>query len=278
MTLQDFNTRFDSLLLTWDQEIIPTPNPSINISISEDITSGFLPIKILFSDLPYIALAKINYSPTEFKDGYRRLDNALEGNNVIVLDIDDGWTIAEAKKFLEEHNLLALITTTKSHLLPKNDQPSRDRFRIFLPVLSPFKGTTNEYRCMMQNIFKYFQDKPDKATCDMSRTFYGNANKDNHGYIFINGWKLLDLDKFERKPQRPDQEIKLIHSGDMTKLEDYWIKEAVTGNRNNTLFKAFSFYKNKLLSAGEILDKVLIINSKLADPLEEIEVRSICRS
>ena len=87
---------------------------SINISISKTLSEkvvNFNTDEISFSQLPEIT-SKIHYSPTIFKDGYRKNVN-FERVEVLVLDIDDGLSIEDVKQKLQ--GFKAIITTTKSH-------------------------------------------------------------------------------------------------------------------------------------------------------------------
>lgn len=278
MNINDLPPKYSSLLFETGVQSTRSDDPIVQMSISTELAANFIPIELKFSDITRIAFSSLNYSPVSFKEGYRLSTNALEGSNLIVLDIDDGWTVRQAWDFIDDQDYLALITTTKSHNLPKNNEPPRDRFRIFLPTKQPFKGTQHEYRFMMQNIFRHFKDKPDKATCDMSRFFYGNSNPDNRGFLNVDGFSLLDLDKFDKFPKLSKTENKLIkRNGDCSGLEKYWINKAVVGERNNILFCAYAFYKEKNMSEQAICEKISYLNSKISNPLPQEEIDVLCR-
>lgn len=70
------------------------------------------------------------YSPFRFIGGVKQSDNWNNANqNLLILDIDDGLTISEAKEIFKEYRYL--IATTKSHNRPKKGLTC-DRYRVVL--------------------------------------------------------------------------------------------------------------------------------------------------
>lgn len=247
----------------------------IKISLSRGITEGYKTGEIEFLDLWKVtSLEKLNYSPTEFKNGYRKSENCLPGNNLIVLDIDEGWTVENAYEFLTKHDLMALIATTKSHQKEKSGKVN-DRFRILLPTYKSQDGGPIEFQHQMKSVFKFFDDKPDKGTCDMARFYYGNPKSND--YIYTNGWKLLDWEQFKRNPEFNNHEQDLVKSKNLNLIENYWINQAVQGRRNNTFFKAYMFFKDEGYTNGEIYERIKKLNKRIEKPLDEVELKAICR-
>jgi len=73
------------------------------------------------------------YSPFEFAGKTKKSDNWRNDNqNIIILDIDDGLSIAEAKEMFK--NYTYLIATTKSHQQMKKGIKC-DRFRVIMPAV-----------------------------------------------------------------------------------------------------------------------------------------------
>ena len=71
------------------------------------------------------------YSPFVFKDGKKISENWDNSNqNLVILDIDDGLSLNEAKTIFMEYNYL--IATTKSHQVDKKGLKC-DRFRVIIP-------------------------------------------------------------------------------------------------------------------------------------------------
>ena len=90
---------------------------------------GHKNINIEFDKL--IDIVKSDYrqiSPFNFKDGVKKSDNwSNENQNLLILDIDDGMTIEEAKQEFKDYKYL--IATTKSHQIEKKGITC-DRFRV----------------------------------------------------------------------------------------------------------------------------------------------------
>ena len=74
------------------------------------------------------------YSPFVFEGGKKIGDNWRNDNqNLLILDIDDGLSLNEAKELFKEFKYL--IATTKSHQIEKKGLKC-DRFRVILPAVN----------------------------------------------------------------------------------------------------------------------------------------------
>ncbi|POB13869.1 primase-helicase family protein [Halobacteriovorax sp. DA5] len=83
-----------------------------------------------FDDLKQIITTK-QWSHGQFANDHRSKSNFLS-TDFIVLDFDEGMTLADAIKEFQDFN--CLIGTTQSHQVPKNGNPSCDRFRVVLEL------------------------------------------------------------------------------------------------------------------------------------------------
>lgn len=71
------------------------------------------------------------YSPFTFKNGTKKSENwSNENQDLLILDIDDGLTIQDAKEQFKSYEYL--LATTKSHQIDKKGLKC-DRFRIIIP-------------------------------------------------------------------------------------------------------------------------------------------------
>lgn len=243
----------------------------VMVSVSKDITKDFKPIRVKFGNLYKVANSNYNYSASSFLSGYRTSDNFLGWNNLIVLDIDSGWTFEEAKTYLESRDIQALLTTTKSHQKEKNGKVN-DRFRIFMPTVKPFVGTVDQFKGVMSEVMRRFGGVADPACKDASRFYFGNPSGI---FYYTTGSKKLSFDMFIPKPkavkQKPTMPVFTDH------IDDWFSENLQEGQRNQVLFRAYKFYKDQGLSDNEVLLKVEQINSQSQSPLEESEVKQICR-
>lgn len=162
----------------------------LQLSISDHVAYNYIPIKIRFSNIHTILKSKYQYSPSIFTDNHRKLENYLGGNNMIVLDFDDGKTTVEmAKKRFEPY--VNIISTTKSHKKQKDTKPACDRFRVVLPVMTSIVITYKEFQTLMDCITKHFGS--DNQAKDASRAFAGFENAE---YYYNFEGKLFDWTLF----------------------------------------------------------------------------------
>lgn len=110
-----------------------------------------------------------SWSPIIWREGYRKSDNFLSCD-FLVLDCDDGsWTLDSAKLWLLMNDYRGIIGTTKSHQIAKGGKPACDRFRVVVPWHETITNYDN-YRANMEHILKTIP--ADKACKDGARFFY----------------------------------------------------------------------------------------------------------
>lgn len=240
------------------------------LSLSQHITEGYRVVDTPWTELGTLICSHLNYSPSTFESGYRDSAHFVGGNEVVVLDIDEGWGLSEARAWLTAHQLRALVATTRSHQKAKNGVVC-DRFRVLVPLNEPFIGTVKEFSYMMRGIHHFFEDKPDPAAKDCARFYYGNPEGE---YWYSHGTRTLSGPLFTRLGQPETQRLAARGTGDYRALIDYFIREGVEGRRNNILFRAYKCFTEMGVDASGM---VRYINSQLAVPLPEDEIKAICR-
>jgi len=145
-------------------------------------------INIEFNNLH--KLCKSDYrqiSPFEFKGGIKKSENwNNENQNILILDVDDGLSIVEAKDKFKDN--MYLIYTTKSHQIEKKGIKC-DRFRIILPAIYVPSG--DFYFEVMRKI----EDRMpfiDVQVNTKTGAFLGNSNCE----YFYNDGKHFDFRKY----------------------------------------------------------------------------------
>lgn len=120
-----------------------------------------------FSNIPRF-INKRAWSPVVFKDGRRKKSNFLS-SSLIALDFDSGeWTLDDAKNFVIERDFMAIVATTKSHMVVKDGKPACPRFRLI--IAAETTESLDDYEWTMQ---QYMIDTPaDKACKDGARFFF----------------------------------------------------------------------------------------------------------
>jgi len=148
------------------------------------------------------------------------------GVSMIILDFDDGMTLAEAIKFFSPY--IALIVTTKSHQKNKNGKVL-DRFRVFIALNSYFIDM-QYYSTLMRSLTRLLG--ADTACTDPSRYYSPNPEQIVH---YINGTKYFDIKKFDAYMNKSE----IVHS-----------KRAVPYKTNRSLEKELG----KRFDLGSLLD------------------------
>lgn len=122
------------------------------------------------------------YSPFTFKDGIKKSDNwSNENQDLLILDIDDGLTIDEAKEQFKYYEYL--LATTKSHQIDKKGLKC-DRYRVIIPAKNIPRGDKYfEIMRVLEDRFTFI----DKQVNTKTGAFLGNFNCEhfyNKGVIF----------------------------------------------------------------------------------------------
>jgi len=179
----------------------------MHISTSEnnsDRSVHFNDQEVEFSELPNITRNK-HYSNISFKDGYRKGDN-FQGVSVLILDIDDGFSIEEVKKKLDGYR--ALIVTTKSHQAKvKNGMEITpgDRYRLFLALEASITDASR-YKTTVTALIEEFQ--ADNKCNDLARFYYCNPLQEIH---YLEGEKYWDISQYQsiekKKERSPSKKI-----------------------------------------------------------------------
>jgi hypothetical protein len=114
------------------------------------------------------------WSPILWSDGVRKRNNFLSCH-YIALDFDDGqWTLEDAKTWVTNKNLKAILGTSKSHQIEKVSgsgkvSPPVDRFRLVVPFAQKVTDR-DEYEYNMRELMEFI---PCDISCkDAARFFY----------------------------------------------------------------------------------------------------------
>lgn len=141
-------------------------------------------------------LKQYPYSASIFDKNYRNGDNANSFGNVLIFDIDnDKYTsnlsIKEAQKILEQHNISAMILTTRSHnkdkkvseklqkkagITPFEEYHNAERYRIIIPTNKAIniqsKEEYREFQSIAAKALKIDEYIDKSALNDRARLYY----------------------------------------------------------------------------------------------------------
>ena len=233
------------------------------VSYSDDLAYNYQVHRVPFEKLPLLT-QKMGYHWVnhEMKNQHRMEENAIPGFNMVVIDVDQGTTIAQAEELLKEYTYL--IHTTKRH----TDQDPR--FRLILPINYELELDADDFKQFMTNIYNWLPFDVDKQTNQRSRkweTFDGD--------LFTNEGEVLDALPFIPQTSKNDEHnVKMSKLESLDNLERWFAQRMVSGNRNNQLLR----YAMMLLDSGmdyhEVESNLLSFNSKLDNGLSEAELKA----
>jgi hypothetical protein len=109
------------------------------------------------------------WSPFVFKKA--RLQEDFLSTDFLVLDIDEGLTIQEAEKRVEEAGVTCLCVPSTSHT------PEAHRFRLIFP-LSRTITNLDEFLASMKDLFESFPESDVQCVTDSARYYFAHTQDD----------------------------------------------------------------------------------------------------
>lgn len=243
-------------------ESIPETNlDEINISYSMHPAEGYKPDTVKFNKIHKLTQASgYNWCVHHFIEDYRSSEKVIQGFNLVVIDVDDGVTMDVVRLLL--HDMAYHIYTTKRHT------PEKHRFRIVFPLSHTLKLNRRDYSEFMHNVFEWLPFSCDAQTADIPRKWL--SHKGEYSY---NDGELLDAFSFIPKTKKLETRKKEIkHFGSLSGLERWFINNTAEGNRSNQFIRYAYMLVDMGYSAEDTRDKLLALNTKLPDKLEESEI------
>ena len=231
------------------------------ISYSTDMTTDYRNEHAPFDMLHKLTQAQgLHWVAHHLNGGYRNEENCIPGFNLVVIDVDGGCNISTAKLLLKNYKFL--LYTTKRHTEEEN------RFRIILPINYELEMDAKDYKEFMTHIYEWLPFEVDTATNQRARKWLSND-----GHYEYNEGEVLDALPFIPKTSKNEERKALMSSQQsMDNLERWVINNIGDGNRNNMLLR----YAMILLDGGfdfeGIRSRVMQLNEKIVDKLEETEI------
>lgn len=236
----------------------------LKVSYSDHFAYNYLNEEVEFDDLPHLLTYQgMNWCNHFFKNNHRSEENAHQGFNMIVLDIDGGTPLFQVHDLLKDYKFIT--QTTKRH------SEDEHRFRLIMPINYNLKLDAEEYSQFMQNVLNWLPFKVDESANQRSRKWSTNPGAEVH----MNEGLLMDALLFVPKTQKNEQYLQQYQNIEsLDNLERWFAQRIATGNRNNQMAKfAFALYDSGY-SYADIERKVLSFNNQLGNKLPEDELRS----
>lgn len=231
------------------------------VSYGTDIVEGFRNERAPFDNLHKLTQAQgMHWVSHHLEGGYRNEENCKPGFNLVVLDVDGGVNLSTVRLLLKDYKYL--IYTTKRHT------DAEHRFRVIMPLNYTLELDAREFKEFMRNVYEWVPFEVDTVTDQRSRKWLSQA-----GHYEYNDGDMLDALPFIPKTSKNEERKQLVNSQQsMDNLERWVINNIGDGNRNNMLLR----YGMILLDAGfdfeGIRTRVISLNDKIADKLDEIEI------
>lgn len=233
------------------------------VSYSNDMTTGYNNETAPFDKLHLLTQAPgMHWINHHLKGGYRNEDNAEPGFNLLVIDVDGTCNLNTAKLLLKDYK--ALYYTTKSH----TDQ--NHRFRIILPTNYELKMDAKDYKEFYNNVLQWLPFDADPSCAHRCKKWLTHTG--HHEYTEGEVFDVLPFipktSKNEERKQRFDSQQSLDN------LERWVINNTGDGNRNNMLMKYAFILVDANFDFDGIRSRVVALNDKLPDKLDEVEIMS----
>jgi hypothetical protein len=233
------------------------------LSYSTDITTDYRNEHAPFDQLHKLTQAPgLHWVAHHLNGGYRNEENCIPGFNLVVIDVDGGVNISTVKLLLKNYKFL--IYTTKRHTETEN------RFRIVLPINYELSLDAKDYKEFMSNIYEWLPFEVDTATNQRARKWMSHD-----GTFEYNEGDVLDALPFIPKTSKNEERKELMNSQQsMDNLERWVINNIGDGNRNNMLLRFAMILLDGGFDFETIRQRVMALNNKIADKLDEAEVMS----
>lgn len=233
------------------------------VAWSQDVAEGYSNEYAPFEKLGKLTGTNgLHWTAHHMDGGHRSEDNAVPGFNLVVVDVDGGADLEEVQAFMKGYKYH--IYTTKRHTEEEN------RFRLVFPLNYVLKLDAKEYKEFMQNIYDWLPFPVDNQTNQRARKWLSND-----GTIIFNDGQVLDALPFIPKTAKNEERKAILQSQQsMDNMERWVLNNSGDGNRNNMLLR----YAMILVDAGatieQVQSRVLALNAKMPDKLEEVEILS----
>ena len=231
------------------------------VSYSSDIVSDYQNETAPWDKLHKLTQANgMHWVNHHLTGGYRNEENCIPGFNLVVVDVDGGVSLNTVRTLLKNYKYL--IYTTKRHT------DKEHRFRIIFPTNYKLELDAKDFKEFMNNIYEWLPFECDDQTGQRARKWLSHD-----GHFEYNDGELLDVLPFIPKTSKNEERKAQLNSQQSLDNLERWVMNNIgDGNRNNMLLR----YAMVLLDAGHnfegIRSRVMALNEKIADKLDESEI------
>lgn len=265
----------ESGVAMWKGEtLVPTVLSELILSTSYDIADDYSSVYgSIESIAKYVTEHDANFCNHHFNNGQigkgnRCKANTIPGANLVVFDIDQ-------TKFKPE--ILHALLSGHNHVIyeTKSSTPEEPRYRLILVLSHVVKLDDVDYKAFCKNIATWLPVNADLPAMQRERKY--------RTYSGCRVWSVTDganLNVMAYYPRTAEAENNLKFNKTLIEarikgMAKWVIHTAAMGNRNNTLYSYTRFLvEHSSYDAEKIAAQVRAINSKLVEPLDDIELNT----
>lgn len=206
----------------------------------------------------------LHWANHHFKSGHRAEENVFPGFNLIVIDVDEGISLAAVHDLMKEYKFMTY--TTKRHTEEQN------RFRLILPINYVLTLDSDEYKEFMNNVMGWLPFKTDESANQRAKKWESFGEGEYH---YNMEGEILDALAFIPKTSKNEAykaEYQKVASYD--NLERWFAQRIASGNRNNQMLKYALALVDSGMSLMDVSKQVHSFNDKLNKPLDKDEIDS----
>lgn len=233
------------------------------IAYSDHWAYNYVCEKVPFDQLHVLTQAPgMHWANHHFKNGHRAEENVFVGFNMVVIDVDEGITLAATHELMKDYKFLTY--TTKRHTEETN------RFRLILPINYHLELDGDDYKEFMNSIMEWLPFKTDESANQRAKKW---ETFDAGSFHYNMEGEILDALSFipkTSKNQQYKQSMQQIQSFD--NLERWFAQRIASGNRNNQMLKFALALVDSGIPFMEVTHRVHAFNDKLNKPLERAEI------
>jgi hypothetical protein len=240
-----------------------TDSSKIILSYSNDLAYNYEPKVGRWEDIHKVLSSGLEWCNHHFIDNHRTEENAIEGFNLIVVDVDGGIQLELASSLMSQYKFVAHHT--------KRSTDDANRFRMIFLMDKTLKLNEVDFKAFMKNFMAWIPVEVDEATGQRSRKW----STVKGGDVFYNdGFMINALDFMPETSRSQDMNKKLINMSNLDGLERWFMLNASEGSRNHLLLRLGLALVDGGMNYQEIEDRLYSLNDKLDNPLSTTEIRT----
>lgn len=198
-----------------------------------------------------------------FEKEHRTEENALEGFNLMVVDVDGSISLAGVHELMKDYTFIT--STTKRHTDKVN------RFRLIMPTNYVLNLDKADYREFMNSFLLWLPFESDPSANQRSKkwmTLEGSEVKLHRGPNLVNILPFIPKTK-----QNSEYRSSIVDLGRLNHLERWFLKNMEEGSRNTNLHKFGCMLADAGMSYDEITHKIYTLNDQCPSPLKKDEIQ-----